>query len=103
MNKIVYLQTLKSLRDALPEDRRENWDLQFEARKKSETVALVLSLLLGTFGIDRFYIGRVGLGILKLITFGGFGIWAIVDWFLIMGAARKKNLEIAQEIRNLIG
>ena len=48
----------------------------------------------GTLGIDRFYIGDVGLGVAKLLTCGGFGIWAIVDWFLITDAARDKNSEL---------
>lgn len=60
---------------------------------KSPTVAIVLSLFLGFLGIDRFYIGNILLGILKLITLGGFGIWTIIDWFLIMGATRKSNLK----------
>lgn len=59
---------------------------------KSPTVAIVLSFFLGCFGVDRFYIGNILLGVLKLITFGGLGIWTIVDWFLIMGATRKSNL-----------
>ena len=45
--------------------------------------AVVLSVLLGWLGIDRMYIGRVGLGILKLITLGGLGVWALVDLILI--------------------
>ena len=59
---------------------------------KDPTIALILSVLTGNLGIDRFYIGDTGLGIGKLITCGGLGIWTIIDWFLIMGATREKNL-----------
>lgn len=58
---------------------------------KNPTTALILSLFLGGYGIDRFYIGDTGLGVGKLVTCGGLGIWAIVDWFLIMGSTREKN------------
>jgi len=99
MNKLDYLSILKNTRDSLPQDRREAFDLQFGGREKSPTVALVLSLFIGVLGIDRFYVGATTLGILKLITFGGFGIWGLIDWFLIMNAARKRNIEIAGEVR----
>lgn len=45
--------------------------------------ALLLSLFLGTLGIDRFYLGYTGLGILKLLTIGGCGIWHLIDLILI--------------------
>lgn len=59
---------------------------------KSYVVAWLLSLLLGTFGIDRFYLGRIGTGILKLITLGGLGVWTLVDWICItLGVVRDKQ------------
>lgn len=60
---------------------------------KDPMIALVLSLLTGQLGVDRFFIGDTGLGIGKLITCGGLGIWTIIDWFLIMNATREKNFE----------
>lgn len=60
---------------------------------KDPTTVLIISILIGGLGIDRFYIGDTGLGIGKLLTCGGLGIWTIIDWFLIMGATREKNME----------
>jgi TM2 domain-containing membrane protein YozV len=103
MNKLFYLQSLKSIRDSVPADRRDNFDLQFGAREKDPAIALILSLTFGYFGVDRFYIGNIILGILKLITLGGFFIWTIVDWFLITDATRKANAGIARDVRQMIG
>ena len=50
--------------------------------------------------LDRFLIGDWGKGIIKLLTGGGLGIWYIIDWFLIVRATKRKNMERLEEIIN---
>lgn len=54
-----------------------------QTEQKDFVLALVLSIVVGQLGVDRFYMGYIGLGILKLITFGGCGIWWLIDVILI--------------------
>jgi hypothetical protein len=56
---------------------------------KEYLVALLLSIFLGGLGVDRFYVGHTGLGIAKLVTLGGCGIWALID--IVLFATRKVN------------
>ena len=56
---------------------------------KDKTTALLLSIFLGELGVDRFYLGYVGLGILKLLTGGGFGVWWLIDIILIATGSLK--------------
>jgi hypothetical protein len=55
--------------------------------EKNFVLALLLSIFLGWLGIDRFYVHHVGLGLLKLFTVGGFGIWWIID--IVMFATKN--------------
>ena len=61
---------------------------------KDPTTILIVSLLAGSLGVDRFLLGDTGLGVGKLLTCGGLGIWAVVDWFMVMGRARELNYEL---------
>ncbi len=51
---------------------------------KSKTTAILLALFLGGLGAHRFYVGKIGTGILQLVTLGGLGIWALIDLVMII-------------------
>jgi TM2 domain-containing membrane protein YozV len=63
-----------------------------EPRNVNWLLALLMSIFFGTLGVDRFIMGHIGLGILKLITGGGFGIWWLVDIILIAAKYNFKNI-----------
>lgn len=81
--------------ETMPEERFNA--LQF-CELINPTKVLIASLVTGGLGIDRFLVGDTGLGVLKLITFGGCGVWTIIDWFLIGKRAKEKNFEIISAI-----
>jgi TM2 domain-containing membrane protein YozV len=60
---------------------------------KNPTTLLIFSIFLGNLGVDRFILGQVGLGVGKLLTCGGLGIWTFIDWFMIMNAAKENNFK----------
>jgi TM2 domain-containing membrane protein YozV len=51
---------------------------------KSKVVAALLCFFLGALGVHRFYVGKVGTGILQLVTIGGLGLWALIDFIVIL-------------------
>lgn len=58
---------------------------------KDPTTILLVSIFLGSLGIDRFMLGEVGMGILKLLTCGVCGILTIVDWFSVQKKTKELN------------
>ena len=84
---------LHAIRERLLALDDDKWPMIQMVQYKDPTTALIISIFAGAHGIDRFYIGDTGMGVGKLLTCGGFGIWVIVDWFLIQGATKQKNLE----------
>ena len=100
MRNDAYLLELLSTFRQVPDNKKSDFTNRFNAQARNPVVIFGLSVFLGYFGIDRFMLGQILLGILKLITGGGFGIWYLVDLFLVAGTAREKNLEIARSIEN---
>lgn len=58
---------------------------------KDPTTLLIISIFLGTLGVDRFMLGDIGMGILKLLTVGLCGVLTIIDWFTIQKRVREQN------------
>ena len=59
---------------------------------KDPMMMTIISVFVGGLGVDRFMLGDIGLGIAKLLTGGGCGIWLVIDWFMIGGKTKQKNL-----------
>ena len=84
------LAQIKQMLENLDDSR---WSMIEYLRFNDPIMVLIISLVAGTLGVDRFVIGDTGLGVGKLVTCGGLGIWALIDLFFIMPATRNKNFE----------
>ena len=76
----------------------EQTEVEAERSPFNWTVVFFISLFLGIFGIDRFYVGKKKSGVVKLLTLGGLGIWWLVDLFII--ASGKSTDASKKKIRN---
>ncbi|AZU03994.1 TM2 domain protein [Glycocaulis alkaliphilus] len=100
MNRQSYTAELLTIVGSLPEANRPGFISAFQASEKNPVLLFGFNIWLGGLGIDRFLVGDILAGVLKLITLGGFGLWVLIDCFLIGGRTRQKNIEYARQLRD---
>lgn len=85
--------------------KNKGGDFYMEKRINKHVFAWVFCFLLGELGVDRFVRGQVGLGILKLLTAGGCGVWSLIDWIFVFSGRSFFRLIIANDkcdIKNIL-
>lgn len=83
---------IPSLREKLESASEEAFNNVQACELKDPTTMLIISILVGSLGIDRFMLGETGMGVLKLLTGGCCGILTIIDWFSIGKKTKEMNL-----------
>jgi TM2 domain-containing membrane protein YozV len=91
MNNKFPEEKLMLIRDQLIKLDDNKFSIIQSIQYKDPTTLLIISIFLGHLGIDRFMLNDTGLGVIKLLTCGGVGIWTIVDWFTVMNRTRELN------------
>jgi len=89
--KFFPAEKMALIRDRLAQMTDSKLNLLYGIQLKDPTTILLMSIFFGEFGVDRFMLGHTGLGIAKLLTFGGCLIWWLVDLFIIQNKAREEN------------
>lgn len=84
-DKVIYL------REKLSNVPSDELDRLLLTNLKDPSTFLLLSIFLGIFGVDRFLLGDIGFGLIKLLTFGGFGVLVVFDWFSIVKRTKEQN------------
>jgi len=79
----------------LTEDQKTSFVGQYNTRKRSMALMVALSII---FPIQLFFLGKVVLGLLFILTGGGFGVWYVIEWFLTPGRVRDYNTRVASDV-----
>ncbi len=98
MDRFVYEIEIVEMAASLSDADRQKFMSVLQAEAKNPVALFGWNMWLGFLGVDRFIVGDILLGFLKLITLGGLGIWQIVDCFLIGNRTRALNIEKARYI-----
>ena len=91
---------LSMIKEKLAAMPNEKFVMVSGASYQNATTVLIISILLGELGVDRFMLGETGLGILKLITCGGCGVWWLIDLFVIKKKTYEYNFSKFNEAAN---
>ena len=98
VDMFIMTQSNKFPSDKIPMMRKqmenvsdEKYNILSSVSYHEPVTMLLFSIFLGGLGVDRFMLGQTGLGVAKLLTCGGLGVWAFIDMFLIMGETRQEN------------
>ena len=86
---------IMGLLKTVPEKHRAILKADIDRKIKDPVVAFCLNLFLGFWGIHHFYLGKIGHGIIYLLTFGFFGLFWFIDLFAVWGYTREVNKTIA--------
>lgn len=86
------------IRHILAEADEYRSDIIMSTSFKSPNTMFIISFFLGGFGVDRFMLDETGLGVAKLLTGGGCGLWAFIDWITSQKRTRQYNLN---KLRNI--
>lgn len=91
-------ENLEEVKSILTSADPQKTNLILQTSWKNPTTILILAICLGSYGVDRFMLGETGLGVAKLLTCGGCGIWALIDWFTAQKRAREYNLNMLRKL-----
>lgn len=91
--KYLPAEKIQLLRDRLLAADENKMVMLSGVEMKDPTTILLVSIFLGSLGIDRFMLGETGMGILKLLTGGCCGILTIIDWFTVQKKAKDANFQ----------
>ncbi len=92
-SKMLPANKLPLLKEALTKLDDSKYVYLQSVEYKDPNTVLIISILLGTLGIDRFMLGDAGMGVLKLLTCGGLYIWWIIDMINVQETTREYNFK----------
>ena len=87
-----------AIREMLANADDSKFNIAMAVSYKDPTTMLIISIVAGSLGIDRFMLGETGLGVAKLLTSGGCGIWTIIDWFTVTKRTKEHNFTKLQQV-----